>query len=206
MLLPTPAIDAAVTELSKLPGIGKKTALRMVIYLLKQQPDRTEKIAAALLAMIANTRPCSNCYNVSESPLCTICEQPNRLHNTICVVEHFQDIIAIENTRQYHGVYHVLGGIISPVEGIGPDQLNVSALMKRVGAGDVSEIILALNSSIEGETTMFYLHKRLSEYKIKTSIISRGIAFGSELEFTDELTLGRSIVNRVNFETQLSNH
>lgn len=204
MILPTPAIEAAVNELSKLPGIGKKTALRMAIYLLKQPADRTEKLATSLQTMYANTKPCATCFNVSESDLCTVCSQPNRLHQIVCVVEHFQDIIAIENTRQYRGVYHVLGGIISPVDGIGPDQLNIQALLQRLQNQNIEEVILALNSSIEGETTMFYLHKKLENFKVKTSIISRGIAFGSELEFTDELTLGRSILNRVMFESQLN--
>lgn len=201
MNLPTEIIQNAVQQLSKLPGIGKKSALRLAIHLLKQDITQVEQLSESLIKMKKETTYCKRCHNIAEKEFCKICSTHQRDPYTICVVENFQDVIAIENTTQYNGLYHVLGGIIQPVEGISPEQLNIDTLLKRVETEKPKEIILAINPSIEGDTTMYYLYKRLQGHDVHITSISRGISFGSELEYTDEITLGRSIRARVQFDT-----
>lgn len=193
-------IENAVNELSRLPGIGKKTALRLVLHLLKQDEAVVRQFSEAILTMRQNIRFCSRCGNVSDAEICSICNNPSRHHSTICVVENIRDIMAIENTQQYNGVYHVLGGIISPLDGIGPADLNIDSLVERVQSGDIKEIIMAISPTIEGDTTIFYLSKKLQHVAVTLSTIARGIAFGGELEYADEMTLARSLANRLPLE------
>ena len=197
MNYPSQLIEEAVNELSKFPGIGKKSAMRMVLYLLKQGESDANRLGEAIIKLRSQIKYCERCGNVSESGLCNICSGSKRDQQLICVVEDLRDVIAIENTNQFTGTYHVLNGLISPVNGIGPDTLNIESLMKRVEQEGTKEIIMALSATMEGDTTVFYLSKRLKERKIKISTISRGIAIGGELEFADEVTLGRSIALRV---------
>ena len=192
--------DNAVDEFSQLPGVGKRTAARLVLHLLKQEKGNIIKFGIALTALANDIKYCKTCYNISDTEICSICEDKSRDNSTICVVENIKDVIAIENTEQYNGVYHVLGGILSPMDGIGPSDLNIKSLEKRVAENKINEVILAISSTMEGDTTNFYLHKKLSNNQIKISIIARGVAFGDELEYADEITLGRSIVNRQNFD------
>ncbi len=201
MEYPTKLIEEAVNEISKLPGIGKKSALRVVLHILKQEEVYTESLAEALIKLRKDTRYCRICHIISHTEECT-CMTPNRDTSVICVVEDTPDIMAIQNTAQYNGLFHVLGGLISPIDGIGPDELNISTLEQRIrdADGGIKEIILALSSSMEGETTAFYVAKKLKSFPVKISTIARGIPVGGELEFTDEITLGRSIVKRVNYE------
>ncbi len=195
-------LQAAVEEFSRLPGIGKKTALRLVLHMLKQDKGSLERFSDALLHLYNNVVYCSECHNISDQPLCSICSSPRRDKSTICIVEDIRDVIAIENTGQYHGLYHVLGGIISPIDGIGPDDLTIDALEKRLKTNqDAREIILALSTTMEGDTTNFYIYKKLQPYGLKVSVIARGISVGDELEYADEITLGRSIVYRTVYET-----
>ena len=201
MNLPTEIIQNAVNQLSKLPGIGKKSALRLAIHLLKQDHVFVEQLSDSLVKMKKDTCYCKRCHNIAEEVFCKICKNSNRDQKTICVVENFQDVIAIENTTQYLGMYHVLGGIIQPVEGISPDQLNVESLLLRIAEEKPKEIILAINPSIQGDTTMYYLYKCMKAFDVHVTSISRGISFGTELEYTDELTLGRSIRSRIMFDT-----
>jgi len=190
-----------VTEFSKLPGIGRKTALRLVLHLLRQDTGDVVQFAEAVSRMKREVRYCRVCHNISDSDQCPICSDPHRDSSTVCVVENIQDVMAIENTQQYHGLYHVLGGIISPMDGIGPGDLEIDSLVERVGSGAVSEVILALSPTMEGDTTNFYIFRKLAPYTgVKITVIARGIAVGNELEYTDEVTLGRSIVNRTPFE------
>jgi recombination protein RecR len=190
-------IELAITEVSKLPGIGKKSALRIVLHLLRQDPVETSLLAKGLEDLRENIKYCSVCHNISDDEVCTICSSHKRDQETICVVEDIRDVMAIENTEQYFGLYHVLGGIISPIDGIGPEELNIEALVGRVkGNTEVKEIIVALPSTMEGDTTAFYLTKRLKDCQVKITGIARGVPVGSELEYTDEVTLGRSILNR----------
>lgn len=198
-------LENAVSEMSQLPGIGKRTALRLVLYLLKQPEVRTEKLAQALTALKEQVTFCKKCHNISDVPLCEICANPKRQEGVVCVVEDIRDVMAIESTGQYTGLYHVLGGKISPIDGIGPGDLFISSLLERVKSGEVKELIFALSSTMEGDTTNFYIYKQLEPYTIVTSTIARGIAVGGELEYTDEVTLGRSIVNRIPFENSLKN-
>lgn len=190
-------IEEAVHEISSLPGIGKKTALRLALFLLKAPKEYTERLTDALCKLRAAIQYCCHCHNVSDEAVCSICTNSNRDGSVICVVESIQDVLAIENTGQYKGLYHVLGGVIAPVEGIGPDQLQINSLIQRVQKIQPQEVIFALSATIEGDTTAFYITKKLKGCAVKASTIARGVAVGGELEYTDELTLGRSIVGRV---------
>ena len=196
-------LENAVNEVSQLPGIGKRTALRLVLHLLKQPASQTHQLAAALTNLVDDIKLCKKCHNISDVEICEICANPRRNDEIICIVEDVRDVMAIENTSQFKGLYHVLGGKISPIEGIGPQNLTIDSLIDKVKNGDVKEVIFALSSTIEGDTTNFYIFKQLEKYTIKTSTIARGIAVGDELEYADEITLGRSIVNRIPFENSL---
>ena len=197
---PSQLLEKAVSEFSRLPGIGRKTALRLVLWMLRQDNADVDKFAEAVSRLKHEVRYCSVCHNISDSDVCPICADPRRDVSTVCVVENIQDVMAIENTQQYRGLYHVLGGIISPMDGIGPSDLEVESLVERVKEGDVSEVILALSPTMEGDTPNFYLYRKLAPTGVKVSVIARGIAVGNELEYTDEVTLGRSIMNRTLFE------
>ncbi len=197
-------LENAVAEFAKLPGIGKKTALRMVLHLLKKEKEEVAHFGDAITRMRREIKFCEVCHNIADSTLCNICENKSRHQNTICIVENFRDVIAIESTQQFNGVYHVLGGVISPLDGIGPDQLQVESLVNRVAADEVNEIIFALNPNIQGDTTIYYIMRRLSNRPIRVTTIARGIAFGGELEFADEMTLGKSISNRMPVESYVS--
>lgn len=201
MEFPSKLIEEAVNEVARLPGIGKKTALRLVLHLIKENENRTIALAEALTKLRANIRFCKTCHNISDEEECTICKSHRRDRSLICVVEESKDVLAIENTSQFTGVYHVLGGIISPVNGIGPEELKIGSLIDRVSRskGEVREIILALSPTMEGDTTAFYLHKKLKEFPIKITSIARGVPVGGELEYADEITLGRSITSRTPF-------
>jgi len=190
-------IEKAVEAFASLPGIGRKTALRLVLHLLKQEKSKTEQFAAALTAMREGIRECRLCHNLSDDELCQICGDPRRDHSLVCVVENIRDLMAIEETSQYRGLYHVLGGIISPIEGIGPSDLNIDSLTERARQGEIREAIMAISPTIEGETTIFYLSKKLQPLGVQVSTIARGVSFGGDLEYADELTLGRSIVARM---------
>lgn len=196
-------IEKAVNEMAQLPGIGKRTALRLVLHLLKQPKDQSIFLAQALVTMREEIKYCKSCHNISDSEICEICANANRNHQIICVVEDIRDVMAIENTGQFKGIYHVLGGKISPIDGVGPSQLTISTLVEKAKLGQVSEIIFALSSTMEGDTTNFYIYKQISDLKIIVSTIARGIAVGDELEYADEVTLGRSILQRVPFEKSL---
>ena len=190
-------IEQAITEVAKLPGIGKKSALRIVLHLLRQETIETSLLTSHLQNLRENIKYCSVCFNISDNDICSICSSHKRDETLICVVEDMRDVMAIENTDQYFGKYHVLGGIISPLDGIGPDELNIESLVKRLnGSSKVEEIIVALPATVEGDTTSFYLTKKLQSFNLKITGIARGVAVGGELEYTDELTLGRSIMNR----------
>lgn len=194
-------LQAAVEEFSRLPGIGRKTALRLVLHLLKQDNESVSRFSEAIQQLHTKVVYCRDCNNISDRPVCEICSSPRRDKSMICIVEDLRDVIAIENTGQYHGLYHVLGGIISPIDGIGPDDLSIDALVTRLEKNDeVKEVILALSTTMEGDTTNFYLYKRLNPFNIKMSVIARGIAIGDELEYADEITLGRSIIYRTAYE------
>ena len=199
-------LEKAVNEMSQLPGIGKRTALRLVLHLLKQPSEQTHYLSQALTTMRDDVKFCKNCHNISDVEVCEICSNASRNHKVICVVEDIRDVMAIENTNQFKGIYHVLGGKISPIDGVGPSQLNISTLVNKVKMGVIDEIIFALSSTMEGDTTNFYVYKQLKEFNVKTSTIARGIAVGDELEYADEVTLGRSIVQRVPFEISLKNN
>ena len=197
---PSQLLEKAVSEFSKLPGIGRKTALRLVLWLLRQEDAEVEQFAEAVHRLKNEVKYCHTCHNISDTDTCPICADPRRDASTVCVVENVQDVMAIENTQQYHGLYHVLGGIISPMDGIGPSNIEIDSLVSRVAQGDVSEVILALSPTMEGDTTNFYIYRKLSPYHVKVSVIARGVSVGNELEYADEVTLGRSITNRVLFE------
>ena len=198
-------LEKAVNEMAQLPGIGKRTALRLVLHLLKQPVEQTQYLSQALTTMREEVKFCKNCHNISDVEICEICSNTSRNHKIICIVEDIRDVMAIENTNHFKGIYHVLGGKISPIDGVGPSQLNITTLVDKVQTGTVEEIIFALSSTMEGDTTNFYLYKQLKNFEIKTSTIARGIAVGDELEYADEVTLGRSIVQRVPFENSLKN-
>lgn len=198
-------LEKAVNEMSQLPGIGKRTALRLVLHLLRQPAEQTQFLSQALTTMRDEIKLCANCHNISDVEICEICSNTSRDHKIICVVEDVRDVMAIENTRQFKGIYHVLGGKISPIDGVGPSQLNITTLVEKVKLGITDEIIFALSSTMEGDTTNFYIFKQIANCDIKTSTIARGIAVGDELEYADEVTLGRSIVQRVPFENSLKN-
>ena len=197
---PSRLLENAVQEFSKLPGIGRKTALRLVLHLLRQEPAEVEQLAEALVTMVHEVKFCSVCHNISDTDVCPICADERRDASTVCVVENIQDVMAIENTQQYHGLYHVLGGIISPMDGIGPSDLEIESLVKRVGEGGIREVILALSPTMEGDTTCFYIFRKLAPFEVRLTIIARGVSVGNELEYTDEVTLGRSILNRTPFD------
>ena len=196
-------LENAVNEVSQLPGIGKRTALRLVLHLLKQPASQTHHLANALTKFVDTIKLCKKCHNISDVAICEICSNPSRNEEIVCVVEDVRDVMAIENTSQYKGLYHVLGGKISPIEGIGPQNLTIQSLVEKVKEGNVKEVIFALSSTIEGDTTNFYIYQQLQKYNIKTSTIARGISVGDELEYADEITLGRSILNRIPFEKSL---
>lgn len=196
-------LENAVQEMSHLPGIGKRTALRLVLHLLKQPQERTELLTDALMKLKSEVNFCRSCHNISDTELCEICANPKRDESLVCVVEDIRDVMAIENTSQYKGLYHVLGGKISPMEGVGPQDLNIASLIQKVKEGTVKELIFALSSTMEGDTTNFYIYRQLEGLEVVTSAIARGISVGDELEFADEVTLGRSIVNRVPFESSI---
>ena len=197
-------LENAVAEFAKLPGVGQKTALRLVLHLLNRDKDDVEKFSAAISKLRNEIQFCKVCHNISDQPVCEICAATKRDRSMICVVEDTRDVMAIENTSQYNGVYHVLGGLISPMDGIGPTDLEVDTLVERLNSDEVKEVIFALSATMEGDTTLFYLHKRLKHFNISISTIARGIAFGGELEYVDEITLGRSIATRVPYENSLS--
>lgn len=196
-------LENAVNEMSQLPGIGKRTALRLMLHLLRQPESQTLNLAESLSAMRSKIKFCKSCHNISDTDLCEICANPHRMANTICVVEDIRDVMAIENTSSFRGLYHVLGGKISPMDGIGPNELNIKSLVDKVKQGHIEELIFALGSTMEGDTTNFYIYKQIQDCEVITSTISRGISVGNELEYTDEITLGRSIINRIPFETSL---
>lgn len=198
-------LEKAVNEMSQLPGIGKRTALRLVLHLLKQPKEQTQGLTSALLQMREEIRFCRECHNISDVDICEICSNPSRDKSVICVVEDVRDVMALENTGIFRGLYHVLGGKISPIDGVGPSQLNVSTLVEKVKSGIVKEIIFALSSTMEGDTTNFYIYKQIKDYNVITSAIARGIAIGDELEYADEVTLGRSLMQRIPFENSLRN-
>lgn len=201
MEYPSKLIEDAVNEVAKLPGIGKKTALRLVLHLVKEKEERTTTLTESLNKLRAQIKFCKTCHTISDNEECTICLNPRRDHSILCIVEESKDVMAIENTSQYTGVYHVLGGIISPIQGVGPAELNIESLLQRVTAknGEIKEVILALSPTMEGDTTAFYLHRRLKDLPVKITSIARGIPMGGDLEYADEITLGRSITARVLF-------
>lgn len=196
-------LENAVNEMSRLPGIGKRTALRLVLHLLKQPKENTAYLSEALLHLRNDVKNCEKCHNISDTILCGICNNSKRNPAIVCVVEDIRDVMAIESTSQFHGLYHVLGGKISPIEGIGPKNLNIDSLVNKVANGEISELIFALSSTMEGDTTNFYIYKQIEKYEITISTIARGISVGDELEFADEITLGRSIVHRIPFEQSI---
>lgn len=198
---PSALLEKAVGEFSKLPGIGRKTALRLVLHLLRQPVEEVEGFSTAIARVRKEIKHCQVCHNISDTDVCPICSDPRRDRSVVCVVENVQDVMAVENTQQYNGLYHVLGGIISPMDGIGPADLEIDSLVERVKAGGISEVILALSSTMEGDTTNFYISRRLQGLPVKLSVIARGISVGNELEYTDEVTLGRSILNRTPFNS-----
>jgi len=199
-------LEKAVNEMAQLPGIGKRTALRLVLHLLKQPAEQTHFLSQSLTLMRDEIKFCKNCHNISDVEICEICNNQSRNHKIICIVEDVRDVMAIENTNQYKGIYHVLGGKISPIDGVGPSQLNITTLVDKIRMGTVEEIIFAFSSTMEGDTTNFYIYKQLKNFNVKTSTIARGIAVGDELEYADEVTLGRSILQRVPFENSLKNN
>ncbi len=196
-------LENAVYEMSQLPGIGKRTALRLVLHLLNQPEERTHNLSHALSKLKEEVNFCKSCHNISDTEICEICANPKRDTTLVCVVEDIRDVMAIENTSQYQGLYHVLGGKISPMEGVGPNDLNIVPLIERVKQGEIKELIFALSSTMEGDTTNFYIYKQLERFDVVTSTIARGISVGDELEYADEVTLGRSILNRVPFENSI---
>ena len=193
---PSKLLEKAVGEFSKLPGIGRKTALRLVLNMLRRSEEEVEEFAGAVSRLRKDVKYCRVCHNISDTEVCPICSDPHRDASTICVVENISDVMAVENTQQYGGLYHVLGGIISPMDGIGPADIEIDSLVKRVADGGVREVILALSSTMEGDTTNFYISRKLAPYDVELSVIARGISVGDELEYTDEVTLGRAIINR----------
>ncbi len=198
---PSQLLERAVEAFSQLPGVGRKTALRLVLHLLRQSTEDVDSFADAVIRVKHDVKYCKVCHNISDNEVCSICSDPRRDASVVCVVENIQDVMAIENTQQFHGLYHVLGGIISPMDGIGPHDLEIESLVQRVEEGTVKEIILALASTMEGDTTNFYISRKLKDADVKLSVIARGISVGDELEYTDEVTLGRSILNRTPFES-----
>jgi recombination protein RecR len=200
---PSLLLENAVKELASLPGIGKKTALRLALYMLRRDVSFAEGFASALVALRKGVKYCKVCHNICDDEMCAICSDPRRNHSLVCVVENIKEVMAIENTGQFYGVYHVLGGIISPMDGIGPNNLEIESLVGRVASEVVEEVILALSTTMEGDTTNFFIYRKLAPYHIRVSIIARGVSIGDEIEYADEITLGRSIVNRTNFSDSM---
>ena len=200
---PSVLLENAVNELAALPGVGRKTALRLALHILRRDPGYAERLSMSLSALRRDISYCRECHNICDTDLCGICANPVRDHTTVCVVENVKEVMAIENTSQFHGVYHVLGGIISPIEGIGPADLEIDSLIERVATGEVKEIILALRTTMEGDTTNFFLYRKLEPHNVVVSVIARGISVGDEIEYTDEITLGRSIINRLCFNDSI---
>jgi recombination protein RecR len=198
--IPSRLIESAVNELSKLPGVGKRTALRLVLHMLRQESRQTEALAESLLRLRSEIRLCKTCFSLSDHDICDICNNPLRNSGLLCVVEDIRDMMAIENTNQFKGLFHVLGGLISPLDGIGPDKLKISELLLRLKTGAVHEVILALPATVEGDTTGFYLFRQFQDFTIKVTTLSKGIAIGDQLEYSDEVTLGRSLINRIPYE------
>ncbi|BES60688.1 MULTISPECIES: recombination mediator RecR [Dysgonomonas] len=196
---PSVLLESAVNEFAKLPGVGRKTALRLVLHMLRQDEKNVEAFSSSILTLKRDVKYCKSCYNISDEDICPICANPGRDKSTVCVVENIKEVMAIENTSQFRGLYHVLGGIISPIDGIGPNDLQIDTLVERVAQGGINEIILALSTTMEGDTTNFYIYKKLAPYNVKISMIARGISIGDEIEYADEVTLGRSIINRTLF-------
>lgn len=195
-------LEDAVTELSRLPGIGRKTALRLALYLLRRDEKEATALGEAIIRLRRDICYCRVCHNISEQELCPICASPSRDQRTVCVVENVKDVMSIENTGQFRGVYHVLGGLISPIDGVGPDMLEINSLVDRVRGGEVDEVILALSATMEGDTTNFYIYRRLADSGVRLTQLARGMSVGNEIEYTDEVTLGRSLLNRVPFSSQ----
>ncbi len=204
MIFSSSLLENAVNEFAKLPGIGKKTALRLVLHLIKQDVNEVNQFSEAIAQMRAEIKFCNRCHNISDSVICNICSNPSRKQDLLCVVENIRDVIAIESTQQFNGLYHVLGGIISPLDGVGPDQLTIDSLISRVEKDTVAEIIFALNANVQGDTTVYYISKKLKQVKVKITTIARGIAFGGELEYADEMTLAKSISNRIPVENYIT--
>ncbi len=198
-------LESAVNEFAKLPGIGKKTALRLVLHLLKQETDEVQQFGEVISRMRSDIRFCQRCHNVADADICSICANSMRKQDMICVVENIRDVIALESTQQFNGTYHVVGGVISPLDGIGPSQLNIESLINRVQKEQTSELIFALSPTIQGDTTIYYIQKKLEPQNVRITTISRGIAFGGELEYADEMTLARSMQNRLPIENYISN-
>lgn len=199
-------LETAVNELSRLPGIGRKTALRLALHILRQDEKYGIELGEAIINLRNGIRYCTTCHNISETDTCPICSNPSRDASTVCVVESVKDVMSFENTRQFNGLYHVLGGVISPMDGIGPDQLEIESLVERVANGGVKEVILALSATMEGETTNFYIYRRLGTLTVKITQLARGVSVGNEIEYTDEITLGRSLLNRTLFSESFNQH
>lgn len=198
-------LERAVTEISRLPGIGRKTALRLALHLLREDAATSVALGEAIINMRKGIRYCNVCHNISQSEVCPVCADPHRDASTVCVVESVKDVLIFENTGSYHGRYHVLGGIISPIDGIGPDKLQIESLVDRVASGNIKEVILALSATMEGDTTDYYIYKRLEPYNVRVTQLARGVSIGNEIEYTDEVTLGRSLQNRTLFSDSISN-
>jgi len=201
--LPSTLLENAVNELSALPGIGRKTAMRLALYILRRDPDYADRLSASIHTLRHDVKYCRDCHNICDGDRCSICADPRRDRTMICVTGTIKEVIAIENTAQFHGVYHVLGGIISPIDGIGPADLEIDSLIQRVATDEVKEVMLALSTTMEGDTTNFFIFKKLSPYDVKVTVIARGVAVGDEIEYADEVTLGRSILNRVDFNDSI---
>jgi len=200
---PSKLLENAVNEFSKLPGIGRKSALRLVLHLLRQDVEAVNYFGNSLIQLRNDIKHCKICHNISDNDICQICNNPARNRSVICVVENIRDVMSVENTQQFNGLYHVLGGIISPMDGIGPSELEIESLVNRVEKGDIFEVILALSTTMEGDTTNFYIYRKLKDKEVKISTLARGVSVGDELEYTDEITLGRSLTNRVPYESSM---
>lgn len=200
---PSKLLENAVNEFAKLPGIGRKSALRLVLHLLRQNAEEVTTFGNSLIALRNEIKHCKVCYNISDTETCQICANPSRNESVVCVVENIRDVMSIENTQQFNGLYHVLGGIISPMDGIGPADLEIESLVERINKGEIIEVILALSTTMEGDTTNFYIFRKLKNMEVKLSTLARGVSIGDELEYTDEITLGRSLTNRVPYETSI---
>lgn len=200
---PSVLLENAVNELASLPGVGRKTALRLALYMLRRDVGYAENFASALVALRKEVKYCKVCHNICDADACSICSDPTRDRSMVCVVENIKEVMAIENTGQFRGIYHVLGGIISPMDGIGPGDLQIDSLIRRVASGEVAEVVMALSTTMEGDTTNFFIYRKLSAFEVKISVIARGVSIGDEIEYADEITLGRSIVNRTSFNDSI---